>query len=176
VILEAQTWEKMDAAADQPNEWQAKYFPIYDAEQFALANHRHAAINFVMMDCNGEALTLEDVEKLQALGEHHSVVLCLLSTNKNAMQSVRSMFAELGSHFIKNPVILITDSHWTTPDEHLVHFATEDRRLITGWYGRWHMPWHEFRSLPSYDGAPAKQRSDFRAKLLAAPVGRTIYQ
>lgn len=46
------------------------------------------------------------------------------------MQSVRAMFTELGKHFIKNPVILITDSNWKTPDEHLIHFATETGALL----------------------------------------------
>ena len=31
---------------------------------------------------------------------------------------------------IKNPVVLITDSHQQTPDEHLIHFATETGALL----------------------------------------------
>jgi (E)-4-hydroxy-3-methylbut-2-enyl-diphosphate synthase len=31
---------------------------------------------------------------------------------------------------IKNPVVLITDSGWQTPDEHLIHFATETGALF----------------------------------------------
>ena len=46
------------------------------------------------------------------------------------MQSVRRMFAELISRGIKNPVVLITDSNWKTPDEHLIHFATETGALF----------------------------------------------
>ena len=46
------------------------------------------------------------------------------------MQSVRRMFAELISRNIKNPVVLITDSKWQTPDEHLIHFATETGALF----------------------------------------------
>jgi (E)-4-hydroxy-3-methylbut-2-enyl-diphosphate synthase len=46
------------------------------------------------------------------------------------MQSVRRMFAELISRGIKNPVVLITDSKWQTPDEHLIHFATETGALF----------------------------------------------
>ena len=46
------------------------------------------------------------------------------------MQSVRRMFVELANKEIKNPVILITDSSWKTPDEHLIHFATETGALL----------------------------------------------
>jgi (E)-4-hydroxy-3-methylbut-2-enyl-diphosphate synthase len=40
------------------------------------------------------------------------------------------MFAELMNRNIKNPVVLITDSSWQTPDEHLIHFATETGALF----------------------------------------------
>src|SRR5688572_7494114 len=46
------------------------------------------------------------------------------------MHSVRKMFIELQNRAIKNPVILITDSYWDTPDEHLIHFATEAGALL----------------------------------------------
>ena len=46
------------------------------------------------------------------------------------MQSVRRMFTELMNRDIKNPVVLITDSNWQTPDEHLIHFATETGALF----------------------------------------------
>lgn len=46
------------------------------------------------------------------------------------MQSVRRMFVELMNQEIKNPVVLITDSNWQTPDEHLIHYATETGALF----------------------------------------------
>ena len=50
------------------------------------------------------------------------------------MRSVRNMFRELETRNITNPVILITDSSWQTPDEHLIHFATETGALLLdGW-------------------------------------------
>jgi (E)-4-hydroxy-3-methylbut-2-enyl-diphosphate synthase len=51
------------------------------------------------------------------------------------MQSVRRMFVELENRNIKNPVILITDSGWQTPDEHLIHFATETGALLLDGFG-----------------------------------------
>jgi (E)-4-hydroxy-3-methylbut-2-enyl-diphosphate synthase len=46
------------------------------------------------------------------------------------MQSVRRMFIELMNRAIKNPVVLMTDSRGQTPDEHLIHFATETGALF----------------------------------------------
>jgi (E)-4-hydroxy-3-methylbut-2-enyl-diphosphate synthase len=40
------------------------------------------------------------------------------------------MFVELAAHDIRNPVILVTDSPKHTPDEHLIHFATETGALL----------------------------------------------
>ena len=57
-------------------------------------------------------------------------MLCLSSTNKNGMQSVRRMYAELMNRGIKNPVINIVDSNWQTADEHLIHYATETGALF----------------------------------------------
>jgi len=40
------------------------------------------------------------------------------------------MFMEMMHKSIKNPVVLITDSHWQTADEHLIHYATECGALL----------------------------------------------
>ena len=51
------------------------------------------------------------------------------------MQSVRRMFVELQVRNIKNPVVLMTDSAGQTPDEHLIHFATETGALFLDGFG-----------------------------------------
>lgn len=45
------------------------------------------------------------------------------------------MFMELQTRNIKNPVVLITDSGGQTPDEHLIHFATETGGLFLDGFG-----------------------------------------
>jgi len=45
------------------------------------------------------------------------------------------MFIELLEREIKNPVVLITDSHWQNADEHLIHFATETGALFLDGFG-----------------------------------------
>lgn len=77
----------------------------------------------------------------QAWANDPTVVLCLSSTNQNAMQSVRRLFMALQEKSIQNPVVLITDSQWRSPDEHLIHFATETGGLCywMAWV-MWHLP------------------------------------
>ncbi|MBK7291806.1 MAG: (E)-4-hydroxy-3-methylbut-2-enyl-diphosphate synthase [Chitinophagaceae bacterium] len=118
-----------------PDAWseakdKSTYFPIYSDKGFVEATSTSDRLNFVMIDCFSDETTINDFTYLDKLANNKSVVICLSSTNTNAMQSVRRMFAELMNRKIQNPVVLITDSSWQTPDEHLIHFATETGALF----------------------------------------------
>jgi (E)-4-hydroxy-3-methylbut-2-enyl-diphosphate synthase len=115
-----------------------KYFPIYSDAGYAetLKSPTSEAIgklNFVMIDCFNDGA--DSFAYLDVLANDPTVVLCLSSTNKNAMQSVRRMYVELINRGIRNPVINITDSIWQTPDEHLIHYATETGALFLDGFG-----------------------------------------
>ncbi|HWR33836.1 MAG TPA: (E)-4-hydroxy-3-methylbut-2-enyl-diphosphate synthase [Chitinophagaceae bacterium] len=122
VIVYPATWE---AAADK-----TKYFPIYSGSGYSETDTGSDFLNFVMVDCYSDTTSLNDYSYLDKIANDSTVVICLSSTNTNAMQSVRRMFIELMNRQIKNPVVLITDSGWQTPDEHLIHFATETGALF----------------------------------------------
>ncbi len=111
------------------------YFPIFDRAGFAGALDKSEGINFVMIDCFNDATPINDYSFLADFANDKSVVLCLSSTNGNAVQSVRRMMMELMVQNIQNPVILITDSNWHTVDEHLIHFATETGSLLLDGFG-----------------------------------------
>jgi (E)-4-hydroxy-3-methylbut-2-enyl-diphosphate synthase len=106
----------------------AKYLPIYGDEEFVSTSSKSERLNFVMIDCFGEAAAMPVT--LNTIGNDPTVVICLSSANSNATQCVRNMFVKLMQAAIKNPVVLITDSSWQTPDEHLIHFATETGALF----------------------------------------------
>lgn len=126
VIVYPETWKASAAtvAGEQ------KYFPIFADSGYAEAEVKNDQLNFVMIDCYNDDTALNDYTYLDVLANDPTVVLCLSSTNKNAMQSVRRMFIELMNRRIKNPVILITDSNWQTADEHLIHYSTECGALL----------------------------------------------
>ncbi len=107
-----------------------KYYPIFSDKGFAEAEKRSESINFVMVDCYSDETAVNDYAYLDQLANDPTVVICLSSTRLNAMQSVRRMFMELINKEIRNPVVLITDSNWQSPDEHLIHFATETGALF----------------------------------------------
>lgn len=132
VITYPETWKSAVNDKARGEELKLTYFPIFQDSGYAEAETRHEKMNFVMVDCTNDPGT---VPYLEQLSNDPAVVLCLSSTNKNAMQSVRRMFFELRDKKINNPVVLITDSSWQTPDEHLIHFATETGALLLDGFG-----------------------------------------
>jgi (E)-4-hydroxy-3-methylbut-2-enyl-diphosphate synthase len=124
VIVYPAAWE------DAPDK--TKYFPIFQDSGYSENKIRSEVVNFVMIDCYSSD---EHAGYLDQLANDPLVVLCLRSTNSNAMQSVRRMFIELMNRNINNPVVLITDSNKQTIDEHLIHFATETGALFLDGFG-----------------------------------------
>ena len=114
-----------------------KYVPIFDEKKYLDDTIiKSQSINFVMLDCYSENDPAFDREMfLQKIKNDATAVLCLSSSNKNAMQSIRRMFIELGEHDIKNPVIFICDSNDATMDESLIHYAIEAGALLIDGFG-----------------------------------------
>jgi (E)-4-hydroxy-3-methylbut-2-enyl-diphosphate synthase len=108
----------------------ATYFPIYEDSGYVTAEVSGAQLNFVMIDCFSEGAGINSFTHLDKLANDPTVVLCLSSSNLSAMQSVRRMMIELMDRAIGNPVVFITDSNWSTADEHLIHYATETGALF----------------------------------------------
>jgi (E)-4-hydroxy-3-methylbut-2-enyl-diphosphate synthase len=106
-----------------------KYYPIFQDSGFKEATDRSGLMNFVMVD------ELASIKNLGAIANDPTVVFCLSNTDQYAMQLVRRMFVELDINDIRNPVILITDSSYQTPDQHLIHFATETGALLLDGFG-----------------------------------------
>ena len=107
------------------------YFPIFELEEFLNAKTTSSRINFVVVDCYSNPSQLENQSALLTeIAADKTVVFCLKSGNANAMQSVRRKCIEFSDLGIANPVILMTNSSLNTPDEHLIHFATETGALL----------------------------------------------
>lgn len=125
VILDADKWRSLGDNSG--------CLPIYSLDDFIQNNKENAPVKFVMSDCFSE--DCNQANTLLAYIDNHgsldNVVLCLSSTNKNALSSVRQMIVELMNRpQVTNPIILITDSSYQTPDEHLIHFSVETGGLL----------------------------------------------
>ena len=105
-------------------------FPIFDIVDFVGSTAKSDRINFVMLDAYSENRESVSLNLIQQAANDKTVVFFISSENANAMQSVRRMFVSLADMEITQPVILVTDSKMQTPDEHLIHFATETGALL----------------------------------------------
>jgi (E)-4-hydroxy-3-methylbut-2-enyl-diphosphate synthase len=112
-----------------------KYFPIYDDKGYTESEFRSSMLNFVMLDANDDDHALFSNPYLEKFANDSKVVLCLSSTKKNAMQSVRKAFQFLAENTIRNPAVIIVDSNWQTADEHLIHYGTEAGALLLDGFG-----------------------------------------
>ena len=109
-----------------------KYFPILEAEQYIEKNCPGSSrINFIMVDCFSEGYSQPYLNQLLTKFKNDpTAVVCLSSTNKNAMQSIRRMFVELENNKIKNPAIIICDSNDDSMDQSLIHYSVESGALL----------------------------------------------
>ena len=114
-----------------------KCFPLLNKQQFlddSLA--KSSSINFVMLDCYSNNANHFDYENFfQKIKNDATVVLCLRTENRNAMQSIRRMFLELMDKGIANPAIIVCDSEKQTTAESLIHFAIETGSLLIDGFG-----------------------------------------
>lgn len=114
-----------------------KYVPVLNTQQYLDDSIEQSTyMNFVMLDCYSEASPGIDLDKVFAkLTNDKLAVICLSSTNTNAMQSIRRMFVELMNNKIQNPVIVICDSTDANNDESLIHYSIETGGLLLDGFG-----------------------------------------
>jgi (E)-4-hydroxy-3-methylbut-2-enyl-diphosphate synthase len=127
------SYYKAWSAADD----KTKYVPILDGDQYLDDSlPKSSSLNFVMIDCYSPGCAQPSIMNLlDKLRNDHTAVICLSSTNPNAMQSIRRMFVELSLANITNPAVIITDSSDKTKDESLIHYAVETGALLLDGFG-----------------------------------------
>jgi (E)-4-hydroxy-3-methylbut-2-enyl-diphosphate synthase len=124
VVMYHEQWTK---ATDQE-----KCLPLLDASQYLDETPiKYSIQHFVMVDCYSNG---SDEPKLELIFEKLRIdptaIVCLSSTNRNAMQSVRRMIAAMMLHQLDNPVVLICDSNDEDTDQSLIHYAVEAGALL----------------------------------------------
>jgi (E)-4-hydroxy-3-methylbut-2-enyl-diphosphate synthase len=112
-------------------------FPIFGEQQYLDETiQKSGSLNFLMLDCYSENYPFFDKEKVfEKIKQDNTAVLCLSTTNKNAVQSIRRMFLELNDREITNPAIIICDSEDDTMNESLIHYAVETGALFIDGFG-----------------------------------------
>ncbi len=124
------------------------HFPIMDGEQYINASvEKSNTLNFVMIDCYSANYPHQSLESIfTKIATDTTAVICLSSSNTNAMQSIRRMFVELKEKNIQNPVVIICDSNHNTIDESLIHYAVEAGALLLDGFGNGICLGHHFNN------------------------------
>jgi len=115
----------------------SRCFPLLKEQQYIDdSTEKSPFTNFVMLDCYSSDNNSSNKEKLfKKIKSDTTVVLCLKTQRKNAVQSIRRMFLEFNEKEIKNPAIIICNSEKETMDESLVHYAIETGALLIDGFG-----------------------------------------
>jgi (E)-4-hydroxy-3-methylbut-2-enyl-diphosphate synthase len=98
---------------------------LFTADEY-LAAQAPAAPHFVSLD----AVSPEAEKVMDKLATDEQAVLCLRSSHRTPMLSVRACIAEMMNRGIRNPVILVVESPEETIDEQLIHFSAEAGALF----------------------------------------------
>lgn len=115
----------------------SRCFPLLNEQQYIDdSTEKSPFINFVMLDCYSNDNNSFDRETIfEKIKSDPTIVLCLKTRRKNAVQSIRRMFLEFNEKEIKNPAIIICNSEKGTMDESLIHYAIETGALLIDGFG-----------------------------------------
>jgi (E)-4-hydroxy-3-methylbut-2-enyl-diphosphate synthase len=105
----------------------SEILPLIEAKEYLSSKEMFALQHFVTVDANSDWNMLQElVEKAKGT----SAVLCINSSNKHRMPSIRRFVAEMMTKGNKCPIILHVDSNQTTIDKQLIDFATDAGALL----------------------------------------------
>lgn len=106
----------------------SKYFPLFIPETWLSKEYAASEkLNFISLD----ALNISEEQWEELVNSlNDTVVLCIFSSGKHAMPSVRQKINDLILRKIANPVILCVESYHSSIDEQLIHFSTEAGALF----------------------------------------------
>jgi (E)-4-hydroxy-3-methylbut-2-enyl-diphosphate synthase len=115
----------------------SKCFPLFNPQQFMDDTiEKSSLINFVVLDCYSQQHAGFDKENFfEKVKNDQTVILCLSTKNRNAVQSIRRMFGEFSDRKIKNPTIILCNSKKDSMDESLVHWSIETGALLIDGFG-----------------------------------------
>ena len=119
------------------NTYKETHFPIMDTAQYLNDSlGKSATLNFVEIDAYSEDSNKAVLPELfTKLKSDSTAVICLTTSNQNALQSIRRMFVELVDNNVPNPVVIICNSNDASKDESLIHYAAEIGGLLLDGFG-----------------------------------------
>ncbi len=190
VLVDANVWnEKLDTE---------KYFPLYQSNEIFETNKtlnlKHQTLNFIALDVSKNV-----DEIIEATKNNDTVVYTIYSNESNGMQQCRAFAQELAEHNIHHPIIIAVESHHSSIDEQLIHFAQKAGALFLDgigngiWLmndpskiinqkvnGRTYLPVknnHQFLNNTSFGILQATRKRISKTEYISCPsCGRTLFE
>lgn len=106
-----------------------KYFPLFFGKEY-LDAELHPELNFITLSADEDNSAV--IEKIKT---DHTVVLCIYSSKKNAMQRMRLFVNELMQKKIGCPVIIAVESMQNNIDAQLIEFSATAGALFADGMG-----------------------------------------
>ena len=137
VIVNYATW----LGTDEPT----KYHPLFQLREYLEYKERIQTKHFVVVDAHAKWTTLQLL--IDRAKQNEFLVLCLESTNRHAMVSMRRFLTELMQQGVKTPVIICSESMKETVDDQLIHFATDAGGLLLEGLGDGIWLWNNMQEM-----------------------------
>ncbi|RYY42686.1 MAG: 4-hydroxy-3-methylbut-2-en-1-yl diphosphate synthase, partial [Chitinophagaceae bacterium] len=102
-----------------------KYFPLFQGNEFLIAEKKSPVANFIALDAGSDNSAL-----LGEIKDDPTIVLCVYASAKNSMQVARNFISGLMMDGLHAPVIIAIESKHPTVDEQLIHFSTNAGALF----------------------------------------------
>jgi len=125
VICNSSIWKGMEDSG--------KSHPLFSQQEYIDDKEMLQQLHFVIVDANSDWVVLQAL--VDRVKSDVSIVLCIESSSRHAMASVRRLIAALLLQNIACPVILKTYSAERSVDDQLIHFATETGGLLLDGFG-----------------------------------------
>jgi len=115
----------------------ANSYPLFNEEQYLDdAVLKSPRLNFITLDCFSEGYPAFPLDHLlRKISGDSTAVICMHSSNRNAVQSVRRMLVAMAEASVANPVIFMVESKHPSIEESLIHFAVETGALFIDGFG-----------------------------------------
>ncbi len=126
VICDYPVWKQNIGTKKKDSDNYQKYFPLFKLSDYESVNEKSEILNFISVDANEKA----SYDKLGLLRYKTDIILCVYASGQYPLPAVRRFIMELMNNDIQCPVILAVESHHTTIDEQLIHFAIESGGLF----------------------------------------------
>ncbi len=117
VLCNYKTWKK--------NPGQQKNYPLLSMDEFLNEITAPDHTCFITVDTDGFSNAF-----LEAIRNRRNIVLCIRSSARLAMASMKNFMVRLMNEQVRCPVIIMTESTDTTIDGQLIHFSTEAGAML----------------------------------------------